>query len=428
MATISTDESDEWRKRDKRRIREGQWKIHEWRSKRLADYDVKVKFDDEALAVFEKTVFHLYKKDPTYIEFTENNKKGNAENRTVTRPGRFLKRYFGHILDGPDITMLVAEFNKDQEECMKVHFAKTADEIEFVYENGPRSCMGNGGTEFHTKIHPVRAYAYNDLAIAYLKRDDRITARCVSWPDKKLYGRIYGDCSRLQHALEGIKYEHSNGFPGAKLAKIPWEQDKNVCLCPYLDGANGILIKDDHLVITDSGGDYCAENINGLLEKSGFRCCCCEEYSDEDDMCGYNGDSYCRECYDENIYHCDSCEDAVHVNSSYTLQDANYCQSCYSDHSFCCGECDQDYHTDDMNGENINGDVICDNCANNMEESLCGDFLVNDTDDCKCDECNAAREEDKEGHELDRKQTKKQHKEVEKSLITTIESYLDDDK
>lgn len=79
-----------------------------------------------------------------------------------------------------------------------VKFATTAQEVKFVYDNGPQSCMKG--------MPGVIAYADSDLAVAYLYDEDEewVIARAVCWPDKKVFGRIYPNDSDFSYQDDGF--------------------------------------------------------------------------------------------------------------------------------------------------------------------------------------------------------------------------------
>lgn len=159
-----------------------------------------------------------------------------AERFTVMKPGRYLTRYFGNVLTEHDIKHWAQKQIGDSGDAV-VYFAKTADEIVWVYENSPRSCMKMHRDERYIaedldeSTHPVRAYAHpeNHLAVAFIMSDktakpdyDRdyneeyneeynppVAARTVVNTEKKCYYRLYGRNgleSSLEVALSGLGY------------------------------------------------------------------------------------------------------------------------------------------------------------------------------------------------------------------------------
>lgn len=155
-----------------------------------------------------------------------------AERFTVMKPGRYLTRYFGNVLTEHDIKHWAQKQIGDSGGAV-VYFAKTADEIVWVYENSPRSCMKMNRDERYIaedldeSTHPVRAYAHpeNHLAVAFIMSDKTakpdyggdyneeynppVAARTVVNTEKKCYYRLYGRNgleSALEAALNGLGY------------------------------------------------------------------------------------------------------------------------------------------------------------------------------------------------------------------------------
>lgn len=181
--------------------------------------------------------------------------------RTTTTIGRFLQtvwtnydeaydnwmtRNYGALTD--DIIRVWSETPKAQT-AEDVKFATTEDDIQQVYDLGPPSCMGNKPKDFWpTGIHPVRAYAGGDLALAWLpKRRDpsKPSQRAMCWPEKKIYSRVYGT-GPLERFLKELGYTTGN-FHGAKLKKIV-VKDNQVVL-PYIDYHDYVVERTDHLRI-----------------------------------------------------------------------------------------------------------------------------------------------------------------------------------
>jgi hypothetical protein len=150
---------------------------------------------------------------------------------TTQKPGKFLTTFFADKLTTPRIADLAADF-RTQGTPPKLNFARTADEIEDIYNRGPSSCMKKSKAEFHGAINSVRSYAGPDLAVAYLDKagGKTVSARAICWPAKKIYGRMYGDSIALQFALTAAGYtdvysgkvarEIEAAFTGARLTPL----------------------------------------------------------------------------------------------------------------------------------------------------------------------------------------------------------------
>lgn len=189
-----------------------------------------------------------------FLAFTESPEKGSADIQTRIKPGRYLERYFGEpgILSPHVVKDLCSKFS-NQYEANIVYYAATSDEIEKVYLTGPTSCMSKRGDSYPTKEHPVRMYAAGDLQVAYLKRDDKPSARVVIWPEKKIMNSsFYGDSARLRPILTKQGYKEGI-LHGAKLLmkKSSQRGAKGTFsfIAPHADGCNGMHVQGDHLIL-----------------------------------------------------------------------------------------------------------------------------------------------------------------------------------
>jgi hypothetical protein len=199
--------------------------------------------------------------------------KGLQDIQTRMKPGKYLAKFYPDIPE-PErnrLAMVIAKYDE-----FELNFAHSEDEIEHVYTTGPRSCMSHSAGELAAPVHPSRVYASPDLAVAYIVREDRITARAVCWPDKLRYSNIYGDRDRLSDELEELGYTQDS-FDGARLLRIPVEAHRGVFVCPYIDCHANVRDDGEYLVIDDDDGDLCAQHTNGLTGEIGEECAHCEE-------------------------------------------------------------------------------------------------------------------------------------------------------
>lgn len=139
---------------------------------------------------------HISLEDPTMVAYTEDDRKGEADRQTRLRPGRYLKKFFGHILSHQEIEfysqwMATGARPPRWQDLGDVKITNNdPDMVEDVYRNGPQSCM--------TDTSAVRVYSGGDLELAYLERSPsmptgvrRFVARAIVWPEKKAFGRVY---------------------------------------------------------------------------------------------------------------------------------------------------------------------------------------------------------------------------------------------
>lgn len=257
---------------------------------------------------------HVSKKNPKMISYTENEDKGRSDIQTMIKPGVFLKKFYGNIVDPAYWSARHAIAHGDDESvCLK--FAETPDEIERVYLNGPDSCMSKDLSEYESQIHPVCVYGgESDLTLAYLENDGKITGRALVWPIRKVYVRIYGDALRLEHYLAKERYQKDiEGFFGAKLNRIP--QEHNCFLMPYLDGEyQSVQDKGDCFIICKDYDGIDCTGTEGLITLDGSSipastCYRCDEHIDPDaERTAVHTDdgiqTFCCPCAEENTFFC----------------------------------------------------------------------------------------------------------------------------
>lgn len=320
------------------RLDYGHWEQLHWVS------DSRHKFITYGDPVLANHFPHVSKTDPSKIAFIENDEKGRADRITVMKPGRFLTKFYSDVLTPEEIGDLANRYIA-RSQPGTLHFAKTADEIEHVYTNGPNSCMAHDACEYSSSEHPVRVYAAGDLQVAYIVRGD-ITARALVWPEKKIYGRIYGDADRLRPALEQEGYREGY-LTGARLLRI--EEDGGF-ICPYLDGDCTVSDNGDYLVI---GGDLDADSTNGLIEDNGRTCDCCGDRIRDDNVYWVTVDrwgseeSWCESCVESHAVWCEREEMTIRDPDARSLADGTYAPD-WCDDYYECEATDKWYHVDDM--------------------------------------------------------------------------------
>ncbi|MEN3238629.1 hypothetical protein PUR29_34885 [Methylobacterium ajmalii] len=241
--------SDEWRERERVRFGNGEYIAMpaEWDLSPITDH-----------------FLHPSRDDPTKLAFIESPEKGVLDRQTRVTPGRYLERYYPH-LSQVERNRYIAMIDKPD----GLHFAITADDIVMTYTRGPSSCMSHHTEKFQSRpIHPVKPYAGGDLQVAYLMRDGTVTARALAWPERKLYGRPYGDIARIERALQDAGYKHGP-LIGARLVKI-WHEDYKRYIAPYIDYQKCLHDPDPDkhegfLVIPEEGhGELSARHTDGF--------------------------------------------------------------------------------------------------------------------------------------------------------------------
>src|SRR5690606_37817316 len=137
-------------------------------------------------------------------------------------------------------------------------------------ENGPRSCMSHDRGAYNSSVHPTYVYGASDLAIAYLvNKRGRVSARALVWPERKIYGQIYGDTWRIEPALRDAGHTIADhtwawSFERARLLRI--DDRPGVFVAPYVDdpAPNRARDEGDDLVL-DWDGDILCASTSGLV-------------------------------------------------------------------------------------------------------------------------------------------------------------------
>ena len=366
-----------------------------WKSRAL---DVAACRDDAEIVPWHGADWHVEKADTDHhfphlvmvddvpmVGFFQSEKHGEANRVTTMRPGRYLARFFGDKLDNNEIENLTADVTV-QAGAMVVGWTQDADEIEDIYVNGPSSCMSERASRYDGPCHPARVYAGPDLAVAWLGEQDDATARAIVWPDRKVYGGVYGDVSRMRKLLEAKGFSRGS-FAGARIRMIV--ADDGIVM-PYLDIADSAEI-DGNVVILGRGGDVECDNTNGV-SGAGCRYTCdhCGDRVDDDDTVYIEDicETWCDSCAQDTNY-CDYSNervaaDCVEVHSSsraYTRTmredraaryDVVYIEDrgewWEMDDTFTCEDCGEIFHCDDRDDRNT-GEDLCKGCADDRAEN-----------------------------------------------------------
>lgn len=216
-------DDETWRIREQGRLADGTYTPMPagWDVKLIPDHFLHISSDDDAM-----------------VAFTESPERGVQDRQTRMAPGRYLERFYPY-LSQRERNRLIATIDYAGE----ILFATTADEIEMVYTTGPESCMSYSRDKFFRNEHPTRIYAGYDLAVAYLKRNKRVSARAVVWPERKVYSRIYGDAARFKELIKGLGYT-SGSLEGARIRKKYYKQ-QNCFMLPFVDYIEGVIDSDE---------------------------------------------------------------------------------------------------------------------------------------------------------------------------------------
>lgn len=184
---------------------------------------------------------HRSLKEPHLIAYTPSAKHGEADKQVSTSPHKYFEKH-KDLFVGVDTKRFLTIW-EGQKNADLFNLATTMEEVAMVFDEGPDSCMKGNSTRFFTrtafKHHPAEAYIGGDLAIAYIRRKGRITARSVVWPEKKVYLRAYGDDAHTLITVLNSSGYKAGGIGGARMAalRIPSLAD-NAYAMPYIDDAS----------------------------------------------------------------------------------------------------------------------------------------------------------------------------------------------
>jgi hypothetical protein len=215
---------------------------------------------------------HLWANDPSKIAFIESEDHGIIQKLTALTPGRYITRFYetdDRKMEDKRRRTLIAAIDPSGE----IFFARTPDEIEYVYKNGPDSCMDGDHNFNGLPMWPTGPYGAGDLAVAYTKNNrGRIQSRSLCWPDKKLHGRCYGAVEAMRTALanEGFTDLREgrdckvNSFVGARLLKVP---HGDAFVMPYFDDITVAIDKGEYFETVENREDtdhYVTSSSSGL--------------------------------------------------------------------------------------------------------------------------------------------------------------------
>lgn len=328
---------------------------------------------------------HVSQKHPGKVAFTETPEKGAQDIQATMNVGRYLTRFYD--LPESNVRDYANQFLAKYGE-LQLRFADTADEIERVYVNGPRSCMSYERSSYESSIHPTRVYAAGDLAVAYLTAADdeeHITSRVLCWPEKKTYGRVYGD-EKIETFLDGLGYsQHDDFASGARMLKI---LEDGCYVVPYVDALYGADDCGKFLRIRHRGEVDC-ETTTGL---SGYRGTCenCGDHYDDENEGGYIDSldqRWCQHCYENHSFYCEMTSRQIANSDGIRMADGDlWSERRFEREGGTCDATGDNYHMDELvslhDGTLWHVDYFeehgrrcshCDECVSN--------------DDPKCDAC-----------------------------------------
>jgi hypothetical protein len=412
---LSDAERNDWRLREYRKFSDGVYAPVPWMSvcSGWEPRDMEnPSAPDQMYGVYLPVAFHfahMSLKYPGQIAYTPSDEHGVQDRQTPIKPGKYLEQFLPGVYTAGQIAEFVAKVKASSQP-----FNLTTDpaEIERVYVNGHssfRSCMSRPAHRYLSSMHPARAYGHSpDLALAYLGTVEHPTARCVVWPERKQFTRIYGDTT-LRAALQMAGYTKDSHYDYGSLegARIRAIEDQCAYVMPYVDAAYSADLSDcgKYLVLhmhtdgefethqtSERGGDVLPTGLTtpddgDEDEDSESTCANCG------DGCDY-GDTYCSSCLDAN-WQCESCGyESFDEDNQRSTSQRILCESCYNDLERTCEHCDETWVEEDLpRMERLRPTdvlaVYCRECRRHHTE--CPDcdsaFDMNDCNDPTCDRC-----------------------------------------
>lgn len=281
-----------------------------WRAKAQNRFDDKTHTLPDYLKPYalEDHYLHISRESPPLLAYYKDVSKGEQDSFTKISLENYFKNYH-EKLSPSERDGIVSRYNKANPIVDGVKFARTPEEIEKVYTDRSQisSCMSGDFKQY--PYHPSAAYGNCDLGVAYLTNTrGKVTARTVVWPDKKRYGRIYGD-GALATKL-GQRGYTKNGFTGAKVRKVRIPLHKDTFLLPYWDHHDGLTnLDDDFFVVSQTGhswGD--SSGIRGRYDTSKLPYCngCMIYFRGENPptLTKFKKWKFCDECKKSRFYIC----------------------------------------------------------------------------------------------------------------------------
>lgn len=193
--------------------------------------------------------------DKNLISYVPDATMGMSDRRTHTKIGKFMTAVApetppSHIADLSNRYSLEAS-------PPELLIGTTIEDFYNVYEAGPDSCMARKG--WNMDQHPVTIYAQEDgkgqIGIAYLRKGNDITARCIVrldevWPR---FTRVYGNESAMRTMMSRANWEPAtNGLHGLPLRTV-WRagrEEWNRIVMPYIDApASYVMVHLDDMRI-----------------------------------------------------------------------------------------------------------------------------------------------------------------------------------
>lgn len=412
-----------WAKKAQKRFADGEWKPVPWSNEPWWN-DPHGRYSHRGGMLQNAAKWHyvhMSKQHPGYVAYFPSEERGMQWRLEYMTAGRYLHKLFDQTNN--------RYFDKLQTEQMvqhwacraiaasgnfKLSFAKTADEMIQVYRNGPESCMSYELSDKWKMLpaHPVSAYAAGDLEIAYLHGVGGVAARCICWPARKRFGRVYLSESEpagleLRTRLEAQGWlcirNNEHGFAGARLQAIELNKDQLDqwkaafghrsptigYVCPHLDHENFVVPRDGFLWIDKGTGLFARDMGHGVAH--GYRCATvgCNNFGSKSRGHDAGKSFYCKPC-ETNLLQCHQCYNHVQANKAIVWNaDSNICFDCASEYLDLCGCCEEQPVWHPINQRKVMR--FCDRCYDQNRIKTCNSCGTRHPRDKDCHHCEKRR-------------------------------------
>lgn len=268
-----------WQDRESRRFPEGYYKPVPWAQEG---------WFMSALAQSEELrnhFVHMSRKEDgdlsVKVSYTPSPELGERDRQVTIRPGRYLIKYFSHVLSHDEINKWSGDARAGES---IIKFAFDPINVEDIYRrcggnSGVGACMSYGRDQYRfaalRAMHPTHVYCAGDIQLSYIDHPTtgKIIARALVWPEKKLYTRVYGDERMFVPAIEALGYR-SGLFDGARLTTIyakNYPPDKSIesywLIGPYVDHIKWARLTKEGLFLSHkaTGATHSCQHGDGVI-------------------------------------------------------------------------------------------------------------------------------------------------------------------
>lgn len=336
---------------------------------------------DKLIETNPESFIHIAQNDARKVAYTQNNDKGRKDIQTTLSGTEFTRKVLCWPEPMQDLFIeAVGGYN------VKLLYATTGDDMEAIYRECDSSrevgsCMTYSTDSYDTGgIHPVQVYAAGDLQVAYVREEGeigKIWGRCLVWPERKTWGRIYStNAALMRKALRAAGYTDGEGessLKGAKLKLIWIDEHAGKIVCPYIDYTQSVDWNEgsESLTIGGRGGEYEAARTSGtatLGDRHTWHCEYCEEGQTDNSSCyEVEGSNYCESCCDRHVLRCENCCENFTTDNMHRHEGDYYCHDCFGEHFTECMDCCDTIQSDEAHYHEATSRTLCHDCNSTRE-------------------------------------------------------------